>query len=250
MAPRSTVCIAIDGEAAAGKSTLGELLAEKLGYLYFDTGVMYRAVTWMALQRGVDVADETAVTALAKGLRIQVVPPTCQDGRPYTVFADGEDVTWAIREPDVDGAVSDVAAYPGVRHTLREQQRAIGLAQDVVMVGRDIGTAVMPDADLKIFMRASVDERARRRHAELRARGEQVAYAEVLASMQQRDHTDSHRTIHPLRAAPDSVIVETDKVSADEVLARVLVIVRECLPLTESMPPEGTRTSDYHRHAL
>lgn len=211
------------------------MLAERLGYLYFDTGVMYRAVTWAALQRGVDIADETAVAALARALRIEVASPTCSDGRAYTVCADGEDITWAIREPAVDSQVSVVAAYSEVRRILRGQQRAIGQAQDVVMVGRDIGTAVMPDADVKIFMRASAAERARRRHAELLARGESVTYADVLASMQQRDYIDSHRAVHPLRAAPDAVIVDTDGAGPDEVLERVLVLVRARVDLSDPL---------------
>jgi cytidylate kinase len=221
------ICIAIDGEAAAGKSTLGRLLAERLGYLYFDTGVMYRAVTWVALQRGIDLADEAAVAGLAVALRIEVTSPTCSDGRGYTVYADGEDVTWAIRDPAVDRYVSVVAAYAEVRRILREQQRAIGQSRNVVMVGRDIGTAVMPDADVKIYLRASPAERARRRTAELQARGESVTYEDVLTSMQTRDYTDSHRAVHPLRPADDAVIVDTDTASPQEVLELVLAIVHE-----------------------
>ena len=245
MVRRHSICIAIDGEAAAGKSTIGQMLAERMGYLYFDTGVMYRAVTWAAQQRGVDVTDEMAVTALAESLDIRVTPPTrapCaplqeqgtienrglpQDGRQYTVRADGVDVTWATREPTVDGAVSIVAAYPGVRRALAEQQRRVARAQDVVMVGRDIGTFVMPDADLKIYMRASAPERARRRCAERQARGDDGSYDEVLASMQQRDYLDSHRAVAPLRAAADAVMVDTDGLGAEEVLARVAALVDE-----------------------
>ncbi len=163
MGQEHTVCIAIDGEAAAGKSTIGSLLAERLGYLYFDTGVMYRAVTWAALQRGVDVMDEAAVTALSEALNIRVTQPTSHDGRQYDVCADQVDVTWAIREPAVDGVVSIVAAYAGVRRALVGQQRHIARAQDVVMVGRDIGTIVMPHAALKIYVRAPAEERAWRR---------------------------------------------------------------------------------------
>ena len=225
MALKHTVCIAIDGEAAAGKSTIGSLLADRLGYLYFDTGVMYRAVTWAALQRRLDVRDEAGVTALTENLSIQVTPPTCPDGRQNTVLADGVDVTWAVREPAVEAAVSIVAAYAGVRRALAEQQRRIGHTQDVVMVGRDISTVVMPDADLKIFMSASAEERARRRHAELRARGEDTGYDEVLASMRQRDYLDSHRAVAPLRIASDAVVLETDCLSVQQVLERALALV-------------------------
>jgi len=227
MAAGRSICIAIDGEAAAGKSTLGRLLAERLGYLYFDTGVMYRAVTLVALQRGIDPGDEAAVAALATALRIEVASPTCSDGRTYTVCADGDDVTWAIRDPAVDRYVSVVAAHGEVRRILREQQRAIGVRQNVVMIGRDIGTAVMPDADVKIYLRASPAVRARRRTAELQARGESVSYDDVLTSMQTRDYTDSHREVHPLRPAEDAIIVETDNASPQEVLEHVLAIVQE-----------------------
>jgi len=146
--------IAIDGPAASGKSTIGELLAEQLHYVYFDTGVMYRAVTWAALQRGIDLADEKAVTDLAERIHIEVTQPTVADGRQYTVYADGEDITWQIRRPEVDHGVSPVSAYPGVRAALTAQQRRIGQAGRIVMVGRDIGTVVMPDADLKIYLDA------------------------------------------------------------------------------------------------
>jgi len=225
MALKHTVCIAIDGAAAAGKSTIGSLLADRLGYLYFDTGVMYRAVTWAALQRRLDVVDEAAVTALAESLSIQVTSPTCQDGRQYTVLADGVDVTWAVREPAVEAAVSIVAAYSGVRRALVVQQRRIGHTQDVVMVGRDISTVVMPDADLKLFMSASAEERARRRYAELRARGDDTGYDEVLASMRRRDYLDSHRAVAPLRIASDAVVMETDGLSIQQVLETALALV-------------------------
>lgn len=218
--------IAIDGEAAAGKSTIGSLLAQRLGYLYFDTGVMYRAVTWAAIERGLDVGDEPPVTALAERLLIQVTTPDQSDGRQYTVLADGQDVTWAIRQPEVDAAVSVVAAYRGVRRALTAQQRQIGRHQNVVMVGRDIGTVVMPDAPLKIFMRASVEERARRRHLECLARGEGISYGEVLASMRRRDQIDSQRDDSPLRAAPDAILLDTDGLTVDEVMCRVWRLVQ------------------------
>ncbi len=224
---KNTTVIAIDGAAASGKSTLGRLLAERLGYLYFDTGVMYRAVTSVALQRGISIDDEAAVTALVEHLKIRVTPPTQLDGRQYTVYADGMDVTWAIRQPAVDAVVSIVSAYPGVRKALTIQQREIAAGQDVVMVGRDIGTVVMPDASLKIYLHASVEERARRRHQEIRGRGEDADYEEVLASMRHRDEIDSHRTHAPLRPAGDANLMNTDGLSADEVLTRVLSLLDE-----------------------
>ena len=201
--------IAIDGPAASGKSTLGARLAEKLGYIYFDTGVMYRAVTWAALERGMDIGDEAAVTNLAERMQIDVLAPTMEDGRQYTVMCEGHDVTWAIRTPEVDRAVSPVSAYPGVRTAMTAQQRRIGLAGHVVMVGRDIGTVVLPEAGLKIYLDASAEERACRRQAECLARGESVEFKNVLSAMMQRDQIDSGRATAPLRPAEDAVIVDS-----------------------------------------
>jgi cytidylate kinase len=219
--------IAIDGAAASGKSTIGSLLARRLGYTYFDTGVMYRAVTWAALHRGISVDDEAAVTALAEALVIQVTPATQDDGRQYTVFADGQDVTWAIRQPAVDAVVSPVSAYPGVRRALTKQQRHIAAGGCMVMVGRDIGTVVLPHADLKLFIRASIEERARRRYLERRARGEDVAYQTELASMRRRDEIDSQRAHAPLRPADDAVIIDTDGLTIEQVLARIEALVED-----------------------
>src|SRR5689334_19549110 len=157
--------ITIDGPAGAGKSTLGELLARRLGYLYFDTGLMYRALTWAALRQGIDLADPAATAALARQLDIQMLPPTAADGRQYTVLVDGHDATWELRRPEVEQQVSLAASYPAVREVMRARQREIGLRGHVVMVGRDIGKIVMPEAPLKIYLEASLEERARRRAA-------------------------------------------------------------------------------------
>jgi len=221
--------IAIDGPAASGKSTLGYRLARELSYLYFDTGVMYRAVTWLALHEAVDVADEAAVTALAERARIDVRPPSVQDGRTADVLVNGQDVTWEIRRPAVERKVSLVAAYPGVRAALTEQQRRIGLRGRVVMVGRDIGTVVLPEAGLKIYLDASVEERARRRFAELQHRGVQTSLEEITAAMRRRDELDSTRTVAPLRPAEDAIIINSDRMDIDEVLQRVkeLCLTRE-----------------------
>jgi cytidylate kinase len=216
--------ITIDGPAASGKSTLGKNLAETLGYLYFDTGVMYRAVTWVALQRGISIGDEAAVTALAESLPIDVRPPSVSDGRAYDVWVNGEDVTWHIRLPEVEASVSEVSAYPGVRRALTAQQRRIGLRGRVVMVGRDIGTVVMPEAALKIYLDASAKERARRRFLELRARGEQADQQAILQAMRARDHIDSTRDLAPLRPADDAVIISSDGLDADQVLERAIAL--------------------------
>jgi cytidylate kinase len=214
--------ITIDGPVASGKSTIGYLLAQKLGYLYLDTGAMYRAVTWAALTRGVPVEDERAVTALAEGLHIDITRPTVDDGRQYTVLADGEDVTWDIRRPEVDANVSVVSAYPGVRRAMVAHQRRIAAAGRVIMVGRDIGSVVLPDADLKLYLDATPQERARRRWLEQQARGESVTYEEVLAMMLRRDEIDSHRAVSPLRVPDGAVVIDTTGLTIDEVLALIL----------------------------
>ncbi|RJP47469.1 MAG: (d)CMP kinase [Anaerolineaceae bacterium] len=213
--------IAIDGPAASGKSTIGKRLADELGYLFFDTGVMYRAVTWIALQRGADVCDEEVVTRLAQETPIDVAPASKPDGRACDVLVEGQDITWETRRPEVDANVSVVSAYVGVRREMSQQQRRIGQRGRVVMVGRDIGTVVLPEADLKIYLDASAEERARRRFEEIRARGEEADYEEILSKVRERDRIDSTRAVAPLRPAEDAVILDSDKLSADEVFVRV-----------------------------
>jgi cytidylate kinase len=222
--------IAIDGPAASGKSTIGELLAKDLGYVYFDTGVMYRAVTWAALARGIAMEDEAAVTTLSEHLAIDVIRPTVDDGRQYTVLADGQDVTWEIRRPEVNGGVSQVSAYRGVRAALSAQQRRIGGKGRIVMVGRDIGTVILPNADLKIYLDATAEERARRRYCEEVSRGEPSDYGEILDSVRRRDKIDSGRAVAPLRAADDAVIVDTTSLDADQVFERVIGLVEAWQP--------------------
>jgi len=217
--------IAIDGTVASGKSTIGGLLAERLGYTYLDTGAMYRAVTWVALEEGIDIADEEAITGLAESVEINITLPTVDDGRQYTVYADGQDVTWQIRRAEVNANVSPVSAYPGVRKALTDQQRQIGGQGRIVMVGRDIGTVVLAEANLKIYLDAIVEERARRRYREILERGEEADYEKVLAAMRQRDKIDSEREAAPLRPAGDAIIIDTTELSIAEVLARVEELV-------------------------
>lgn len=216
--------ITIDGPAASGKSTLGKSLADALGYLFFDTGVMYRAVTWAALERGVPVDAEIPITALAETVQIDVRPASIADGRNYDVWVDGRDITWEIRRPDVDANVSVVSAYPGVRRALTRLQRQIGMRGRVVMVGRDIGTVVLPEAGLKIYLEASVAERARRRYDEQRARGEPADYQDIYKAMQARDRFDSSRDVAPMRPAQDAILLDSDKLDAAQVLRRVLAM--------------------------
>ena len=217
--------IAIDGPAGSGKSTLGTLLADELGYLYFDTGVMYRAVTLAALNMNLDISNEAEIGKLAQQVRIDVRPPTIDDGRDYDVLLDGDDVTWAIREDEVNQNVSPVSAIAAVRDAMTSQQRRIAQENKVVMVGRDIGTVVMPDADLKIFLDAPVEVRAHRRYQELLDRGEEISFEAVLKSLKNRDQIDSSREIAPLKKAEDAYIIHADCLGIRQVLDKARELV-------------------------
>ncbi|MCS7251031.1 MAG: (d)CMP kinase [Anaerolineae bacterium] len=219
--------IAIDGPAASGKSALAQRLAAHLGYAYVDTGAMYRAVTWAALNKGIPLTDEDAMTRLAESLDLDILPPTVADGRPYTVQVEGMDVTWALRSPEVEAAVSQVSAYPGVRRALAHRQRQIGLRGRVVMVGRDIGTVILPEADLKLYLDADLKTRAQRRYQELRDRGEIVSFEEILEAIQRRDALDQGREVAPLRPAPDAIVLDTTAMNIEEVFHRVRLLIEE-----------------------
>jgi cytidylate kinase len=213
--------IAIDGTAASGKSTVGAALAQRLGYLFFDTGVMYRAVTWAVLERNIEVHDIAQVSKLAELLVIDVTPDGEDDGRQATVLVNGRDVTWEIRRPEVDQAVSQISSYPRVRVALTAQQRRIAAIGSIVMVGRDIGTVVLPEADLKIFMIASPQERARRRYQDSIAQGYQANYNEILAAIIERDEKDRTNPVSPMVPAHDAVIIETDQLSVEAILDKL-----------------------------
>ena len=218
--------IAIDGPAASGKSTLGAALAQRLGYLYFDTGVMYRAVTLAVLERAVDIQDPLAVTRVAELVKIEVTAPDhADDDRQYTVWLDDVDVTWRLRRPDVEANVSIPSAYAEVRREMVKQQRRIAERGNVVMVGRDIGTVVLPEADLKIYLDATVEERAMRRYKELTARGQTADYEQVLGAMRKRDRLDSSRSTSPLKPALDAMIIDSTHRPVEDILSEIEPIV-------------------------
>ncbi|MCA9955205.1 MAG: (d)CMP kinase [Ardenticatenaceae bacterium] len=220
--------IAIDGPAASGKSTVGRLLAEKLHFLYLDTGCMYRAVTWAALQHKIDLGDETAVTHLARDIQIEIFPENGEaDGRHYTVHVDGQDITWALRTPAVDANVSQVSSYLGVRQEMVKRQRAFGERGAVVMVGRDIGTVVMPDAPLKLYITASAEERARRRTRDRSDQGHTADYDRILADVLRRDDIDSNREHSPLRPAADAILIDSTEQPPTMIVNAILDMIQE-----------------------
>jgi len=217
--------ITIDGPVASGKSSVGMILAKKLGYLFLDTGVMYRAVTWAAINQKMMIDNEEAICSLAQQIEIEIKPPTKFDGRINDVFVDKVDVTWKLREPEVNENVSQVSRYQLVREVLTEQQREFGRRGKIVMAGRDIGTIVMPDAEMKIFLEASVEERALRRYNEEVKRGKQIDLEDVIKNVEMRDKIDSNREIAPLLPAKDAVIIITDGREISKVVDEILSII-------------------------
>ncbi len=219
--PRAST-IAIDGPAASGKSVVGALVAGRIAYRFLDTGAMYRAVTWAALRRGIDAHDARALAALADGLRIAVVLGEGDAIEPTGVVVDGEEATPYLREQGVEDNVSLVSRVEGVRAALVRIQRALAAAGRVVMAGRDIGSVVLPDADLKVYLDASREVRARRREEQLRAAGGEPDFGALLADLARRDGIDSSRAVSPLTAAAGAVIIKTDELSIEQVVARIL----------------------------
>lgn len=214
--------VAIDGPAASGKSTVARGVARSLGFKYIDTGAMYRAVTWRALHDHVDVTDEEAVASLARSSSIRVAGP--DDG--YRIFIDGTEVTEEIRSSRVSAAVSTVSKVPGVRTALVEKQRKLATGVDVVVEGRDIGTVVFPDADVKIYLTASVAERARRRQQELSEKGQSVDVAVIEREIVARDRIDSTRAVSPLACAADAHVIDTTGRAVEEVVGDIVGLVR------------------------
>jgi cytidylate kinase len=220
--PASAHTIAIDGPAASGKSVVGAEVAARLGYRFFDTGAMYRAVTWHALARGVDVNDARALVRLVESARVDVREAGRGGDERTSVLVDGADATPHLRSPEVEAAVSLVSRVAGVRRALVRIQRALAAEGAVVMAGRDIGTVVLPDADLKVYLDASPRVRAERRAAQLREAGRACDVEALAAELQRRDAIDSSRDASPLTAASDAVIIRTDDMTVDEVVDRVL----------------------------
>jgi cytidylate kinase len=211
--------IAIDGPSGAGKGTVARAVADRLGYRHIDTGAMYRAVAWKALQEGIDLADEATVAAIGERAVFDL-----DDGR---VAIDGHDVSRAIRTPEIDNAATTVARHPAVRRVLVARQRTYGAGGGVVMEGRDIGTVVFPDADVKIYLDASPEERARRRAADpAHASSKATQLSEVAIALAERDKNDSTRAASPLAVAGDAIVVDTTGVPVEGVIETVLTLVR------------------------
>ena len=217
------VAIAIDGPAGAGKSTIARAVAKKLGYIYVDTGALYRAVGLKFSRQGVDTTLNCNIEEILKDTDVDIAFV----GDEHRVFLDKTDVSGEIRTPEASMMASAVSAIPSVRAFLLDMQRLLAKNNNVVMDGRDIGTVVLPDADVKIFLTADVEERAKRRLLELSEKGQKVSFDEVLADMKQRDHNDSHREIAPLRQAEDAVLADTTKLNLAESLELLEKIVRE-----------------------
>ena len=215
--------IAIDGPAGAGKSTIARLVAKDLGLRYVDTGAMYRAVTLEALRRGVDTTDEEALVRVVTSIDLNIV---FQGDQGNLVYLDGEDVTELIRQPNVTALVSEVSTHKKVREFIVALQDQIGRQGSVVMDGRDIGTVVMPDADWKIFLQATVEERAKRRANELERRGLSVDLEELKEQIRRRDHLDSTRDNSPLRRADDALEIDTTSLNVAEVVQKLLGLIK------------------------
>lgn len=221
-------CIAIDGPVASGKSAVGSRVARRLGYRFIDTGVMYRALTWLALERKLDLHDEAALSNMASQAKLTIAPGPPDAPEAARVLVDGVDVTDRLRSPNVGEAVSVVSRVAGVRKAMVALQRQLASEGAVVMAGRDIGTVVLPDAPVKVYLDASPGERVRRRHEELLASGHQSTPEEVRQELALRDAIDSGRDVSPLRPAEDATIIHTDRLSLDQVVEQIMELVARC----------------------
>ncbi len=220
------VSIAIDGPAASGKSSVGLELSKRLGYLFLDTGVMYRAITWAALQNKIDINDEGAISRLASRSVIKINQPSLKDGLTNDICVDGVDITQKITEKRVNDNVSQVSRYKEVRNSLTKQQQEFATKGNIVMVGRDIGTVVLPGADYKIFLNASPQERAKRRHIEEIKKGGNPIFEEIKSNIIERDRIDTTRILAPLTPAKDAHIINTDNKSIEQVVNEIIYIIK------------------------
>ena len=219
--------ITIDGPAASGKSSVGLELANILGYIFLDTGMMYRAVAWAALYQDQDIENETKIGEMAQKLSIEINPPSIADGRINDVYVDNVDVSWKLKDPEVNQIVSQISKYKLVRQAMTENQKIIGNKGNIVMAGRDIGTVVMPDADLKIYLEASPSERALRRYNEESKRGKIIDLDEVIHNIEMRDKMDSSRKIAPLMPAVDAKIIYTDGKDIPTVVKEIMSYIEK-----------------------
>jgi CMP/dCMP kinase len=217
--------IALDGPVAVGKSTVGQRLAQKLGYCFFDTGTMYRALTWKALQLSIDLRDESRLADIAETTKMDLVPSE-KDPSRLVMMVDGQRLEREIYLPEVEAAVSLVSRIAEVRKVMVELQRQLADRSNIVMAGRDIGTVVLPDANLKIYLTASPKERAGRRHRELLERGQAANIQEIEENLRRRDGMDTNRKIPPLKPASDARIVDTEGIGVDEVVDRICALAK------------------------
>ena len=216
--------IAIDGPSASGKSSVGYLVAERLGYRFLDTGATYRALTWLAIQRGVDLEDEEGLGRLAAQVDMKLGPPAAASCERCTIWVDGEDVTAVLRRSEVEAGVSLVSRVPQVRRPMVALQRRLASRRRVVMAGRDIGTVVLPNADLKVYLDASLEERARRRQEQLATLGRTSCQNDIGEEILRRDAIDSGREASPLRVAEDAIVINTDGLNQEQVVERVVAL--------------------------
>ena len=221
------ICVAIDGPAGAGKSSVAKKVAQELNYLYIDTGAMYRAATWVALEQKVDLADEAHVVELVRRARIELLPPDQDSQGRVRVIVNGDDLSFIVRSRIITRFVSQVSAIGGVRQMLVEKQQQLATAGGVVMDGRDIGTVVLPHAELKVFLTASAEVRAQRRLKDMQEMGQTADLQTITADIIQRDHLDSTRAISPLKQAEDAILIDTDNFTQAEVCQKVLELCLE-----------------------
>ena len=214
--------IAIDGPAASGKTSIGKLVAQKLDFQFLDTGEIYRALTWGAIEKAVGFEDDEALISLARNLKISLV----SDGKFRKLFVNHQDITNQLRIPEVEHGVSIVSKVSGVRTLMVEQQRNIAFESPIVMVGRDVGTVVLPKANCKIYLDASLDVRAKRRYQQIKSSGDSIEYNQVLTDLSRRDKIDMHRSDSPLVAAPDAILLNTDELGIQQLADKILCIAK------------------------